>query len=229
MWGYFYWDTEGYGWNYLTIYFTDNSSNEDGFVIQSSPGGQAGWTDYGVASAGAYYFQQQFDAFGPPPPPACFRVLAQNSFGRSSPSDSTCVDPTGAPTDLTATAVDQQAIDLTWTDNATLENGYVVLRSTDYYGSYEVIKTLSPNTTSFHDDTGVASGQEYWYLVAATYAGGTWSDYSNYASATTPAAGAALQASGTRIITRPAPISGTVRVNGHVTRSRIPPGRGKKR
>jgi hypothetical protein len=128
-------------------------------------------------------------------------VIAFNAVGSSPPSSISCVEPGVVPTDLTATAVDQQAIDLTWTDNASVEKGYVVLRSTAIDGEYSVIATPGANTTSYHD-TGLASGQEYWYLVAAVYPGDHWSDYSNYASATTASESAGVTSSRTVIVER---------------------------
>ena len=223
--GYFYWDYEGYGWNYLIIGWWDNSANEEGFRIEYSLNGSTGWTLYATSPANSGYYQQPFDVFGPPPPSACYRVVAFNSAGTSSPSNVICIEPLNAPTDLEATAIDQQTIDLKWTDNAAFETGYVVLRTT--YDVFETVATLSANATTYHD-TGLASGQEYWYLVYATYPDGSWGDPSNYAAATTPVAGAALKASGTRVVTRPAPTA-PVRVKGGVPQKRIKPIPDRKR
>jgi hypothetical protein len=224
--GYFYWDYEGYGWNYLIISWRDHSTNEEGFRIEYSLNGSTGWAEYATSPPNSYY-SQAFDVFGPPPPPACYRVLAFNSAGTSIPSNVTCVEPLGAPTDLGATAVGQQTIDLTWTDNASLETGYVVVRSTTSDGVYEKVATLSANATT-HRDGGLASGQLYWYLVYATYPDGSWGQPSNYAAEITTVAGAALKASGTRVVTRPAPTV-PVRIKGVVPHKRVAPVRETKR
>jgi hypothetical protein len=225
--GSFYWDYEGWGWNYLTIWWNDNSANEQGFRIEYSLNGSTGWGEYATSPPNTGHYQQAFDVYGPPPPPACYRVVAFNSAGTSTPSNVTCVEPLGAPTDLGATAVDQQTIDLAWTDNASIETGYVVLRSTTYDEVFEKVATLSANATTYQD-TGLASGQEYWYLVYATYPDDGSGEYSNYAAATTTVAGAALQASGTRVVTRPTPIV-PIRVRGVAPRKRVTPIRERNR
>jgi hypothetical protein len=225
--GSFYWDYEGWGWNYLTIWWNDNSANEQGFRIEYSLNGSTGWAEYATSPPNTGYYQQAFDVWGPPPPPACYRVVAFNSAGTSTPSNVTCVEPLGAPTDLGATAVDQQTIDLTWTDNAAVETGYVVLRATTGDEVFEKVATLSANATTYHD-TGLASGQEYWYLVYATYPDDGSGEYSNYAAATTTVAGASLQASGTRLVTRPAPTA-PIRVRGVEPRKRVTPIRERNR
>ena len=218
----YYPDTEGYGWNYLTFYWGDASSNEDGFRIESSGDGSGGWSTYLTAGPNTTSTYVQFSVFEPPPGGGCWRVIAFNSIGESGPSNISCVEPGVAPTDLTATAVDQQTIDLTWTDNANIESGYVVIRGTAIDNDYSVIATLGANATSYHD-TGLASGQDYWYLVAAVYPGGNWSDYSNYATATTPttAAGSAGITSSRTVNVSPSTRKVKVRVKGHATR--LPP------
>ena len=209
---YYYLDTEGYGWNYLEFYWGDASSNEDGFRIEYSGDGSGGWSTYLTADPNTTSTYQQFSVFDPPPTGGCWRVIAFNAIGESGPSSISCLEPGVAPTDLTATAVDQQTIDLTWTDNANIETGYVVLRSTAIDGEYSVVASLGANATSYHD-TGLASGQEYWYLVAAVYAGGNWGDYSNYASATTAIGTAGITSSPT--VVQRTGRARPVRVTGH--------------
>jgi hypothetical protein len=222
----YYVDTEGYGWNYLVIWWRDASANEDGFQVEYSADRKSDWSSYATAGADTNYVSEQFSVFAAPPPSACYRVSAFNSFGASNVTDPVCVEPGIVPTDLNAIAIDQHAIDLTWTDNANLEIGYAVIRSSAPDGIYEVVATLPANATSY-PDTGLVSGQEYWYAVASVYGPyGGWSDYSNFASATTALTGAILQGSpnlvgGTVTPRRP------VRVKG-VT-PRVPPKPGRKR
>jgi hypothetical protein len=109
--GYFYWDYEGYGWNYVIISWRDNSTNEEGFTIEYSPNGSTGWAEYARHPANSGYYSQAHDVYEPPPPSACYRVLAYNSAGTSTPSNMTCIEPLGAPTDLGATAVDRSRLD----------------------------------------------------------------------------------------------------------------------
>ena len=91
--------------------------------------------------------------------------------------------PPAAPTNLTATAVSCNQIDLAWTDNANNEDGFAIERSLD--GTvFAQLGTIPANQTTFSDTTVLAS-TTYWYRVRAFNAGG-YSAYSNTASATTP-------------------------------------------
>ena len=70
---------------------------------------------------------------------------------------------------------------LTWTDNATNEDGFAVERSTDGTGTFTQLVTLSPDLTSYIDST-VDAGAAYCYRLRA-FNGAGYSDYSNVACA----------------------------------------------
>ena len=73
-----------------------------------------------------------------------------------------------APTDLVANAPNDTQVDLTWTDNATTENGFQVLRSdTGIGGTYSVIASLRTPNLSAYSDTGLTPGIEVCYQVRA--------------------------------------------------------------
>ncbi len=74
-------------------------------------------------------------------------------------------------------------IDLSWTDNAEDENGFVIEQKTT--DSYAVIATVAGNVTSF-SSTDLTELTEYTYRVSAFNVSGH-SDYSNEVSATTEA------------------------------------------
>ena len=87
-----------------------------------------------------------------------------------------------APTNLTATAVSSNRIDLAWTDNATNETGFKVERSTDGV-NFSQVGLVSANTTSYAA-TNLSAATAYTFRVRA-YDGPNHSDYSNTASAAT--------------------------------------------
>jgi len=70
-----------------------------------------------------------------------------------------------APTDFTATVVDGDRVDLTWTDNATNEQGYRVYRSGGLYASM-------PAGTEAYSAFGNDEGVSYEWEVAAYNASG---------------------------------------------------------
>ncbi len=89
--------------------------------------------------------------------------------------------PPAAPTNLSAAAVSQTRIDLTWGDNSDNEAGFRVER---WNGSlYIAIATLGANATSY-SNTGLLAATTYRYRVIAFNAGGD-SPPSNTAEATT--------------------------------------------
>jgi fibronectin type 3 domain-containing protein len=182
-----YWSDNEYGWLYFYLTWTDASSNEEGFRIEFSADSVSGWRTYTTVAANQTGFFGQYDLWASLAPFAeCYRVVAFNSAGESA-SNATCTEWYNPPTNLTATAVDAQSIDLTWTDNGQFENGYVVFRSTSVDGQYDVIAETPANATSYRD-TGLATGQEYWYFVASDFGGYSFYDIFNYSdrvSATT--------------------------------------------
>jgi chitodextrinase len=91
-----------------------------------------------------------------------------------------------APASLTATAVSQSQINLSWsasTDNVGV-TGYLVERENPGTTSFVQVGTATATTYS---DTGLAAGTNYSYRVRATDAAGNLSTYSPVASATTQA------------------------------------------
>ena len=220
----YYADNE-YGWLYFFVTWTDASNNEEGFRVEYSDDGVSGWRTYASTTANATSLQEKFDlwAVAFAPLAGCYRVFAFNSAGESAASNVTCTEWNNRPTNLTATAADQHSIDLTWTDNGRFENGYVVFRSAAVDGIYEVVTETPPNATGYHD-TGLASGQEYWYFVASDFGGYSSNDpfnYSDFVSATTLSATVSatlpVQSSRSVIKSRLTP----VRIRGRVTLEEI--------
>jgi len=89
------------------------------------------------------------------------------------------------PTNLTATAVSKSQINLTWTDNATNEDGFRIERCKgSTCTNFALIATVGANVTSY-SNTGLSSNTSYRYRVRSYNASGN-SGYSNIAAATTP-------------------------------------------
>jgi titin len=75
------------------------------------------------------------------------------------------------PSGLTATAVSESAVDLTWTDNAVDEAGFYLERSTDGE-AFTRVAAVGVNATSYRD-TGLTAGTKYYYRVQAHNSAGT--------------------------------------------------------
>ncbi len=168
----------------VSLTWTDNSSNEAGFVIQRSfysnrlfsTVNSVGmnfvtYTDTGLAASSNYYY----------------RVYAYNANGNSAYSNvaSTSTYPAipAAPSNLTATAVSSAAINLAWTDNSTNETGFKIERSIVSGSNYSQIYLTTANVVGY-TDAGLSAQSMYYYRVRATNAGGD-SAYSNVSSTIT--------------------------------------------
>jgi hypothetical protein len=87
-----------------------------------------------------------------------------------------------APTGLTSTAVSSSQINLAWTDNSALEDGFKIERSLNG-GAWTQIATVGRNVTTFAS-TGLAANKTYSYRIRAYNILGN-SPYSSTASAKT--------------------------------------------
>ncbi|MEC4749602.1 N,N-dimethylformamidase beta subunit family domain-containing protein [Methylomicrobium sp. Wu6] len=91
-----------------------------------------------------------------------------------------------APSALTATAASSTQINLSWTDNATNENGFKIERCQGAgCSTFAQIATLGSNITAYADTTGLTPNTSYSYRMVA-YNGIGNSAYSNAATAVTP-------------------------------------------
>jgi hypothetical protein len=151
----------------VDLTWTDNATNETGFVVERSDNGGAfaviatlpgadivSYTDTNVSSGNLYEYQ----------------VAATNAVGQSGYSNIATVDMTGAgpadPTNLAAEVLSATQVSLTWTDNAANETDYTVERS-DNGGAFAPIATLPADSVTYVDGT-VAAPNSYTYQVHAT-------------------------------------------------------------
>ena len=116
---------------------------------------------------------------------------AQNATLARSQGVGTIVnDDVAAPSGLTATLQVGPQVALSWTDNATNEDGYVVERAPGGTTAFAVIATPAVNSVAYTDTT-VALGSSYVYRVKAVSAISGPSAYSNTAPLTVPTIAAA--------------------------------------
>lgn len=169
----------------IDLSWTDNSTNEAGFRLYRKIGAGGTWAlratkvadetahvDEGLQASTTYIY----------------RITANNTSGESGPSNETsattqAIPAPAQPTNLSATAISDSEIDLTWTDNATSETTYYVERKIGTGGSWSEVQTLNANSVSYNN-TSLAAETEYFYRVRCWNSGG-YSTYSNTASATT--------------------------------------------
>jgi hypothetical protein len=121
----------------------------------------------------------------------CHRVVAYNVAGDAPLSNQTCATPPAAPTNLTMALVDDSTVELRWTDNSAVEDGYMVAarwyrgtwgcyppgsvaRDAGVYEGEGVWAEVGPNVTTYR--TSVIDHCDpptvYWFSVVARKDGG---------------------------------------------------------
>ena len=170
----------------ITISWTDNSNNEEGFKIERSPDGSTNWVEIATVEANMTNFSNMGLS---PSTQYCYRVRAFNAGGNSEPSGTACtttksdVTVPSAPTNLAADAESSSQITINWTDNSDNETGFEIERSPDGSTGWVEITDVGEGITMF-TDIGLTPSTAYYYRVRA-YNGKYTSDYSNTANATT--------------------------------------------
>src|SRR5438132_187396 len=123
-----------------------------------------------------------------------FYIAASVTAGDSAPSNTSSTTTTGAvaptaapaaPSNLALTVASSSQINLSWTSNDTVQNGFNLFRSSDGI-NFTQIATTAAGITSYADG-GLSASTTYYYEVNAYDSVGT-SAYSNAPSATTSAA-----------------------------------------
>jgi fibronectin type 3 domain-containing protein len=87
-----------------------------------------------------------------------------------------------APSNLTGTVISGSEVDISWTNNANNQAGFLVDRSTDGV-TFNQIASVGASVTTYHD-TSLSPGETVYYEVRATNAAGD-SAFSNVFKATT--------------------------------------------
>jgi len=89
-----------------------------------------------------------------------------------------------APSNLNGTASGRNVVNLTWHDNASNELGYRIESKIGATGTYQLLTTRGPNTTTATINS-LIGGTQYYFRLQGVNAGGR-SAYSNETSVTTP-------------------------------------------
>ncbi|MCK4413235.1 MAG: DNRLRE domain-containing protein [Candidatus Eisenbacteria sp.] len=167
----------------VTLTWIDNADSEDEFIIQRQVDGGA-WNDsYDTVGPDiAIYLDDNLGGGPLPNGTYTYRVVAANAHGQSNPSNEASAvisqSAPAAPTDL-ASKLNGYDISLTWTDQSTNEESFILERSVDG-GDFGVWATL-PADTEDYLDAGLAPEHTYAYRVKAHNNFGD-SDYSNQTS-----------------------------------------------
>jgi titin len=174
--------------NQMNVQWTANGTNQAGYDIERSTDGTnftqvatagptaTSYLDSGLGSGVTYYY----------------RVAALSAGGPSAysntASNSTAVvflNRNPAPTNLSTSVASASQVNLTWTDNSSGQDSFIVLRSADGT-NYTQIASV-PAGTSVYSDTGLAAAT-YYYQVQAQNGGASDGTTSVVSAALAPAA-----------------------------------------
>ena len=166
----------------VDIAWTDRSTVEDGFRIERKTGDAGTWAQIGTVGPNITTFPDPGRTEGTS---YFYRVRAFNAIGNSAFSNELGVLTRPAtPTGLTATAINERRVNLSWTDHSASETGFRVERKINAGDPWTAVGTVAVNVTVFAD-THVLENTTYTYHVLAVNSGGD-SAPSNEASVTTP-------------------------------------------
>lgn len=170
--------------NSISLTWTDNSDNEASFIIQRSLNGTT-WTEVGTVNENITSY---IDNGLNPSTSYQYRIIARNAFGNSLPSTkktaTTLPEVPVAPSDLLVEVMSQSVMQLSWTDNANNEDGYVVQISLNG-STWANIATISTPNVNSYISTGLTSGTKYFHRVYAYNTGGN-SEYITESATTLP-------------------------------------------
>ncbi len=156
-------------WQYQTAYDVRSSPSVsadgtvyigvmDGFVFAFNPDGTKKWQYLTTASGSGIYGSPAIAADG--------SIIVQN-IGGTVFGNLTCTPPAAnAPSDLVVTATSDSATSLTWVDNSDNEFGFRIQRRMGTKGDFVTVKSVGAGITTT-TNTGLASGQTYYYRVCA--------------------------------------------------------------
>jgi fibronectin type 3 domain-containing protein len=156
----------------VRLTWTDNASNETGFVIERATDGVTFSVLANLGDGATSYVDMAVTAGGS----YDYRVAAVNAGGTSAyagPVHAAIPGPQApaAPDSLEANFEDVPLINLAWNDNALDETSFVIQRSTDGV-TFTDLATVGADITTY-DDLAVLGNYTYTYQVAAVNANGT--------------------------------------------------------
>ncbi|HEY0376477.1 MAG TPA: fibronectin type III domain-containing protein [Pyrinomonadaceae bacterium] len=168
----------------INLAWTDNATNEDGFQVEQSPDGVNfariatvgpninAYSNISLQPATVYYYRVR--AF----------IADQGSAYTNTASATTTLGAPLAPSNLTAAAVSNSQINLSWIDNSSSESGFLVERCVGAScTNFAEIAETAANANGY-SNTGLAANTTYRYRVRAFNDSGD-SGYTNETQATT--------------------------------------------
>jgi uncharacterized ParB-like nuclease family protein len=154
--------------NRITVEWQDNASNETGFrilrsttaagtpVVLTAPANARSFTDTGLTPSTIYYYRVQ----------VVNGTIEGDLSAQVSGTTLSSATSLSSPSALVATAPSPTAVNLTWTDNSTNEDGFIIERSSNPATTWTEVGRVDYNVKTFGDAT-VQPNTAYTYRVKA--------------------------------------------------------------
>ena len=176
---------EATGVNELMLNWTDNSSNEAGFIIERE---EATLSVFAVIDSVGANITSYLDNTVSQGVSYNYRVSAYNISGQSDYSNVTYVTSIlPAPTNLAGQIFSGPPLSviLNWQEVSNNELGFVIERDNEGLGNFETLDSVASNVTTYEDTNIVISVDTFYYRIYAL-SRDTVSDYSNLAEIIIP-------------------------------------------
>lgn len=136
----------------IALEWVDNANNENGFTLQRRVGAGAWDDNYADLPANTTSYLEE----GLAPETYTYRVVAYNDFGislASNEAEATILDIPLAPSELEAIGDSQTGtVTLTWTDNSTSEDEFIIQRQLDGGAWNDAYDTVGADIITYLDD-----------------------------------------------------------------------------
>ncbi len=163
----------------ITLSWQDNSTGEQGFIVQRATNGS--FTELGTVSADVITYT---DATAQPGLDYTYRVLTQATKSASAASNTVTAGSLTNPTGLTADATGGASVQLRWSYSGNNVARFVIERQDSEGGAFALIANVASTSSPSYQDKTVAEAVSYTYRVKAENSPRT-STYSATTSATT--------------------------------------------
>ena len=154
--------------NSVTLSWTDNANNENGFHILRSNISGSGYAVVATVSSNINSYNDtglSYDTH------YYYVVRAYNDDGNSDYTNEINVKtlelrPPAAPTQLSGSNITNNSVTLSWLDNSDNEDGFYIVRSNTSGSNYVHVISVGANVTSY-SNTGLSPDTDYYYMVRA--------------------------------------------------------------
>jgi hypothetical protein len=170
----------------INLSWNDDATTESGFSIERKLGATGAWSE--IATVGANVTTYQNSGLLATRT-YYYRVRAYNGSGNSAYSNEviavSSLTVPRTPGGVTAKAVDEKQINLSWSDNSTDEFGFCIDRKTGDNGIWAELARVGENVTTYVD-TSCSAATGYYYRLRSYNSNG-YSNYTGEVKATTSA------------------------------------------